>query len=220
MPKQNSQKSIPSVASKNKGKKAEKLVQKEVEVVQEKRKRKGQSAEEKTKNKLVKVASSKNQNKAPTRKSLGLSQPGSAVRTPTAEIKKGKKKAESVVLDDSEEDESSTGDTVIYQGESTTGTPKSSTKRKKRVSIAWAQGILKMPSNEEKTLVSSLFFSSFPKELTGCLLIFCYIVGNENTARSECEVVHYPKPTRSNLLRKSCEKALQKQFSSGPRPFG
>ena len=101
----------------------------------------------------MKVANSKNLNKAPTMQSLGLAQPASGTRAVKKVIEKGKKVTEVQDLADSEDD-SSSGDTVLYvAGESESGTPKRATKRKKRVSIAWANGGVKMPSKDDKTLV-------------------------------------------------------------------
>jgi hypothetical protein len=148
-----------------KGQKAAKPVQKQVEEVEEKKKRKGQSAEEKTSKKLAKVANNTHQNRAPTRKSLGLAaKPAPAEHAFQKKIKQKKRKAEVVVLPDSTEDESSSGDTVLYEGPvvSTGGTPNSARKpRKKRVSLAWANANVKMPSNEDKTLVSIFYLYQF-----------------------------------------------------------
>ena len=108
-------------------------------------------------NKLLKVTTKKDQNKAPSMKTLKL-----AVRSPHA-TKKPSNKLEELFSADSDDDEvhsggSSGGDTVEYvSGEQNKPqakvTPKSARKRAKRSSIVWQHAFRKMPSNDDKNLV-------------------------------------------------------------------
>jgi hypothetical protein len=141
----------------NRGQKSEKHQQEQED--EPKKKRKGQSGEERTMNKLLKVATKKDQNKAPSMKTLKL-----AVRSPHA-TKKPSKKLELFGVDSDDDEEhdgaSSGGDTVVYEsGEQNKPqakvTPKSARKRasRKRSSIVWQHAFKKMPSNDDKCLVS------------------------------------------------------------------
>jgi hypothetical protein len=127
------------------------------QVEEPKKKRKGQTAEERTMNKLLKVSNKKAQNKAPSMKSLKLSQ-----QSTHAPKKRSNTKVEVLVTDEVQDGDSSGGDTVLYVSGDQSQVPKRegskiAKKRASRSSFVWPHAFKKMLSNEDKNLVCVCF---------------------------------------------------------------